>query len=185
MTLSSNNLLWVAVTYPQDFSFRGASLGPQTILRLQRLVDAKHAKKIKISHVILACGMCPNKKKFPLQTHSFASMMQEWLIHEGTFSREQILCSDNHKVWNCIEVTLEMIRMIRHHQLPENVLIVSTGFHIFPRMWITWRLLTSGKSWSIGAVPEWTGTYGIIHELFGTIKYIPMALWYRWVRRIV
>jgi hypothetical protein len=92
-----------------------------------------------------------------------------------------IHCSRNDNAWNCIEVTLEMIALIKAQGLSKNVLVVSTGFHIFPRMWTTWILLCGGKrGWQPAFVPAWEGTYSLPHELLGTVKYVPLALWHRW-----
>ena len=107
-------------------------------------------------------------------------MMKDWLVQEGTFSAETIHCSTNDRVWNCIEVTVEMIQMIQTQGLSKNVLVVSTGYHIYPRMWATWILLRGGKrGWKLGFLPAWEGAYDLPHELAGTVKYVPMALWYR------
>jgi len=107
-------------------------------------------------------------------------MMKDWLVAEGTFPADTIHCSTNHAAWNCMEVTLEMIKMIKAQGLSRNVLVVSTGFHIYPRMWMTWILLCGGKgNWKLGFAPAWDGTYSIPHEIGGTIKYIPLALWHR------
>lgn len=177
---SDNQKPWTAITYAQDFSAEGASLGPQTILRLKKIVDARN-DGYNIRAVVLAGGLGPDTREYPKQTRAFSAMMAEWLVNDGKLPAETIYYSD--KGWNCIEVTLEMIRQIKINGLPRNVLIVSTGFHIFPRMWTTWYLLCAGKrDWSLACAPEWTGTYDLWHELAGTIKYIPMALWYR--RRI-
>ena len=168
---------WTAITYAQDFSDEGAGLGPQTILRLQRIVEARN-EGYQIKAVVLAGGIGPEKALYPKQTKSFANMMGEWLVSEGKFSAGEIYCSAD--AWNCIEVTLETIRLIKANRLPQNVLAVSTGHHIYPRMWTTWQLLCGGKrDWSLGFVPEWKGTYDRFHEWAGTVKYIPMALWYR------
>lgn len=170
---------WTAVTYPQDFSEEGAGLGPQTILRLQRIIQARR-EGYNIQAVVLACGLGPDTNEYPRQTLSFAEMMAEWFTKEGTFTSDMIHCSTNHKVWNCIEVTLEMIKMIRAAGLPRNVLVSSTGYHIYPRMWSTWGLLCGAKrDWKLAFAPAWDGTYDLFHELAGTVKYIPMALWYR------
>ncbi len=168
---------WTAITYAQDFSDDGAGLGPQTILRLKRIAQARD-EGYNIRAVVLAGGIGPEKEKYPKQTKPFANMMGEWLVNEGKFPAESIHCSAD--AWNCIEVTLEMIRLIKANHLPQNVLVVSTGFHIYPRMWTTWMLLCGGKrGWSLGFVPEWKGTYYLFHEWAGTVKYIPMAIWYR------
>jgi hypothetical protein len=173
------NAPWTAITYPQDFSGAGAGLGAQTILRLQRLVLARQ-QGWNITAIVLACGIGPDMRKHPKQTRPFADMMKEWLVAEGTFPTDLIRCSANHKAWNCMEVTLEMLKMIKAQGLSRNVLVASTGFHIYPRMWMTWFLLCGGrKDWRLGFTPAWEGTYNIPHELGGTIKYIPMALWYR------
>ena len=170
---------WTAITYPQDFSGQGAGLGPQTILRLKRIVAARR-EGYDIRAIVLACGIGPDMTQHPKQTRPFAEMMKEWLVAEGTFPTDMIHSSTNNKAWNCIEVTLEMIEMIKATGLSRNVLVVSTGFHIYPRMWSTWVLLCGGKkNWKLGFVPAWDGTYNFPHELGGTIKYIPMALWYR------
>lgn len=170
---------WTAITYPQDFSEEGAGLGPQTILRLKRLVLARR-QGYDIQSIVLACGLGPDISEYPRQTRLFADMMGEWLVTEGTFSADKIHCSTNNRAWNCIEVTLEMIKMIKEKGLSRNVLVVSTGFHIFPRMWSTWVLLCGGRrDWKLAFAPAWDGRYGILHELGGTVKYIPMALWYR------
>lgn len=170
---------WTAITYPQDFSGAGAGLGPQTILRLQRIVQAKR-EGYNIRAIVLACGLGPDTKEYPKQTRSFADMMGEWLVKEGTFTAERIHCSPNDTVWNCIEVTLEMIQMIQDKRLPRNVLVASTGYHIYPRMWSTWVLLRGGKrGWKLTFAPAWNGTYDLLHELAGTVKYVPMALWHR------
>jgi hypothetical protein len=170
---------WTAITYPQDFSGQGADLGAQTILRLQRMIQARR-EGYNIQAVVLACGLGPDRKEYPLQTRPFAGMMREWLIREGTFPADMIHCSSSHEVWNCIEATLEMIRMIQTKRLPKNVLVVSTGRHIFPRMWLTWVLLCGGKrDWRLAFAPAWNGTYDLPHELAGTVKYIPLALWHR------
>jgi hypothetical protein len=122
----------------------------------------------------------PDVNEYPKQTKSFAEMMRAWLVAEGTFTAETIHCSTNNRVWNCIEATLEMIKMIKDRGLSRNVLVVSTGFHIFPRMWSTWVLLCGGKrGWKLAFAPAWDGTYDLPHELGGTVKYIPMALWHR------
>ena len=168
---------WTAITYAQDFSDEGAGLGPQTILRLQRIVDARK-EGYNIKAVALAGGIGPEKTLYPKQTKPFANMMGEWLVTEGKFSADEVYCSAD--AWNCFEVTLEMIRLIKANRLPQNVLVVSTGHHIYPRMSTTWKLLCAGKNgWSLRFVPEWKGTYYLFHELAGTVKYIPMALWYR------
>jgi hypothetical protein len=80
-----------------------------------------------------------------------------------------------------MEVTLEMISMIKEAGLPRNVLVASTGFHIYPRMWATWILLCGGrKDWKLAFAPAWDGKYDALHELAGTVKYVPLALWHRW-----
>jgi hypothetical protein len=170
---------WTAITYPQDFSGEGAGIGPQTILRLERILQARR-EGYNIRAVALACGMGPDKREYPKQTRTFADMMKDWLIKEGTFTADMIHSSPNQRVWNCIEVTLEMIKMIQASGLPQNVLVASTGHHIFPRMWITWVLLCGGRhDWRLAFAPAWNGTYDLPHELAGTVKYVPMALWYR------
>jgi len=168
---------WTAITYAQDFSNDGAGLGPQTILRLQRIVDARN-EGYNIKAVVLAGGIGPDKSLYPKQTKPFANMMGEWLVSEGRFSANEVFCSAD--AWNCIDVTLEMIRLIKANRLPQNVLVVSTGRHIYPRMWTTWQLLCGGKrDWTLGFVSERKGTYDLLHEWAGTVKYIPLALWYR------
>ena len=179
-TPPDKNTAWTAITYPQDFSAEGAGLGPQTILRLQRIVQARR-EGYNIRAVVVACGLGPDTKEYPHQTRSFAAMMGEWLVREGTFSSDTIHCSPNLKAWNCIEVTLEMISLIQARQLPRNVLVVSTGYHIYPRMWSTWVLLCGGRrNWKLAFAPAWNGTYDLPHELAGTVKYIPLALWHRY-----
>lgn len=168
---------WTAVTYAQDFSREGASLGPQTILRLKKIASARDSG-YNIDAVVLAGGLGPDVAEYPRQTRAFSAMMAEWLVDEGKLPSEKVYHSD--QGWNCIEVTLEMIRQIKANRLSQNVLVVSTGFHIYPRMWTAWTLLCAGKrNWSIAFVPEWAGSYGFIHEFLGTVKYVPMALWYR------
>jgi len=170
---------WTAITYPQDFSGAGAGLGPQTILRLERMVLAGR-EGYDIRAIVLACGLGPDVHEYPKQTRPFAEMMRDWLAAEGTFPADMIHCSTNNMVWNCMEVTLEMIRIIKAKGLSRNVLVVSTGFHIFPRMWSAWVLLCGGKrDWKLAFAPAWNGKYDAVHELGGTIKYIPMALWHR------
>ena len=171
---------WVAITYPQDFSGLGRGLGEQTILRLECMVTAYKDDGYNISHIILACGIGPDRKEYPYQTQPFATMMKEWLVKEGTFSANMIHCSSDDNVWNCIDVTLEIIRMISDLGLPRNILIVSTGLHIYPRMWVTWKILCpKSRGWTLEFIPAWDGKVGILHELAGTIKYIPLSLWYR------
>jgi tartrate dehydratase beta subunit/fumarate hydratase class I family protein len=168
---------WTAITYAQDFSGEGAALGPQTILRLKKIVDARN-DGYNIAAVVLAGGLGPDVAEYPKQTKAFSAMMAEWLAVEGKLPASALYHSD--RGWNCIEVTMEMIRQIKFNRLPQNVLVVSTGFHIFPRMWTTWVLLCARKKgWSLAFVPDWTGAYDMLHELLGTAKYIPMALWYR------
>jgi hypothetical protein len=170
---------WTAITYPQDFSEQGAALGPQTILRLKRIILARQ-QGYNITAIVLACGLGPDVDEYPKQTKSFATMMKEWLVAEGTFPAEVIYSSTNDRAWNCIEVTLEIIGMIKAKGLSRHVLVTSTGFHIFPRMWVTWVLLCGGKkTWRLAFAPAWNGSYHVPHELGGTVKYIPMALWYR------
>src|SRR5215469_18842130 len=65
---------WTAITYAQDFSDEGAGLGPQTILRLQRIVDARN-EGYNIKAVVLAGGIGPEKELYPMQTKPFANMM--------------------------------------------------------------------------------------------------------------
>jgi hypothetical protein len=169
---------WTAVTYAQDFSEEGAALGPQTILRLKRIVEARN-EGYTIKAIALAGGIGPETPKYPKQTRPFAIMMEDWLVAEGKFPRETIYCDV--KSWNCIEATMGMIRLIKENRLSQNVLVISTGRHLFPRMWTTWTLLCGGrKDWSLGFIPEWKGAYDLLHELGGTIKYIPMSLWHRW-----
>jgi hypothetical protein len=176
---------WTAITYPQDFSDSGASLGPQTILRLQKIVDTKNEGGYPITDVVLACGMGPDTHEYPRQTRSFALMMKEWLVMEGTFSQESIHCSGDDNVWNCIQATMEMLSIIKQLGLSRNVLVVSTGFHIYPRMWVTWRLLCTGvNGWKLAFVPAWDGTYDLLHEALGTVKYFAMASWYRFLGKV-
>jgi len=168
------------MTYPQDFSDQGAGLGPQTILRLRQIVLARRNGR-DIQAIVLACGLGPDKTEYPRQRRPFSEMMKDWLVAEGTFQADMIHCSMDHTPWNCIEVTLETIRMVREKKLPGNILVVSTGYHLYPRMWTTWVLICGGKKeWRLAFFPAWEGTYDILHELLGTIKYIPLALWHRW-----
>lgn len=168
---------WTAITYAQDFSGEGAGLGPQTILRLKRIMEAR-ATGYNIEAIVLAGGIGPDKEEYPKQTRPFAEMMKEWLVTEGKFPANKIYCDV--ESWNCIEATIGMIRVIKENKLPQNVLVVSTGGHIYPRMWTAWTLLCGRKSgWSLGFVPDWKGAYDLLHELGGTVKYIPMSLWYR------
>ncbi len=175
---------WTVVTYPQDFSNNGGDLGPQTILRLEKLVETYNLGKYKISAIVLACGLGPNKYEYPNQSESFAVMMKRWLVNEGSIDPSIIHCSQNDRVWNCIEVTLEMTDMINRSHLSRNILVVSTGFHIYPRMWITWKILCSmNDSWKSAYIPAWNGKYSIIHESAGTVKYLVLALWYRLTKK--
>jgi hypothetical protein len=168
---------WTAITYAQDFSDKGAGLGEQTILRLNAIVRARN-EGYNVSAIVLAGGIGPETKKYPKQTKPLAAMMQEWLVTEGKIPAAMIHCSTNS--WNCIEVTLEMIRVIKKNNLPQNVLVVSAGGHIYPRMWTTWVLLCGGKKdWHLGFLPDRNGTCDWLHEWLGTVKYIPMSLWYR------
>jgi hypothetical protein len=177
---AKTNEPWTAVTYPQDFAERGAALGPQSILRLQRIV-ASRREGYDIRAIVLACGLGPDKAEYPGQTRPFSEMMKDWLVAEGTFPAEAIHCSADHRPWKCIEVTLETIRLIKGKNLPRNVLVASTGFHIFPRMWTTWVLLCGAKrGWRLAFMPAWEGTYDLLHEWLGTVKYVPLALWHRW-----
>ena len=179
------NRSWTAITYPQDFCDNGAELGPQTILRLQTIVDTHRCGIAHVGNIVLACGIGPEVRRYPNQTRSFAVMMKEWLIAEGTFDQSIIHCSRDDKVWNCIDATVEMMKLIKSLNLSRNVLVVSTAFHIYPRMWITWRILCAKrKPWQLAFIPAWEGTYSIIHELGGTVKYIPMVLWYRLIRKV-
>jgi len=173
------NKPWTAITYPQDFSDEGAGLGPETILRLKRIIRARR-EGCDIKAIVFACGLGPEVQKYPKQVLPFDAMMRDWLVAEGTFPADVIHCSPDHKVWNCIEATLEMIRVIQKKKLPRNVLVVSAGFHIYPRMWLTWILLCGGrKDWKLAFAPAWEGKSGFLHEIGGTIKYIPLALWHR------
>jgi hypothetical protein len=168
---------WTAVTYPQDFSEEGASLGPLTILRLKKIVDARN-EGYNLKAIVLPGKVGPETAKYPKQTRPFAKMMEDWLVTEGKFPAEIIYCEVN--VWNCIESTLGMIHLIKQNSLPRNVLVVSNGRHIYPRMWVTWVLLCGGKKdWSLAFLPEREGRSDLLHEWGGTLKYIPMALWYR------
>lgn len=168
---------WTAITYAQDFSGSGAGLGEQTILRLNAIVKARN-EGYNINAIVLAGGIGPETKKYPNQTRPLATMMQDWLVTEGKIPGEMVHSST--AAWNCIEVTLEMIRLIKKNNLSQNVLVVSAGGHIYPRMWTTWVLLCGGKKdWHLGFLPDWTGACGLVHEWAGTIKYIPMSLWYR------
>jgi hypothetical protein len=179
MTSAKKTKVWTAITYPQDFSDAGAGLGPQTILRLNKILQSRH-EGYSIGSIVLACGLGPEVSKYPKQTRPFAEMMKEWLVAEGTFPADMIHCSADNRVWNCIEATMEMIKIIKEKNLPKNVLVVSAGFHIFPRMWATWILLCGGKKdWKLSFAPAWDGTYDLPHELGGTVKYVPMAVWYR------
>ena len=92
---------WTAITYPQDFSGEGVGLGTQTILRLQRIVQARH-EGYNINAIVLACGLGPEVSKYPKQTRPFSEMMRDWLVAEGTFPVGMIHCSANLKAWNCI-----------------------------------------------------------------------------------
>lgn len=168
---------WTAITYAQDFSGKGAGLGPQTILRLNAIVKARN-EGYNISAIVLAGTVGPEAKKYPNQTRPLATMMVEWLVTEGKIPAEMIHSSV--EAWNCIEVTLEMIRVIKRDNLLRNVLVISAGGHIYPRMWTTWVLLCGGKKdWHLGFLPAWDGTYDLPHELGGTVKYIPISLWHR------
>lgn len=170
---------WTAITYAQDFCDEGAGLGAQSILRLQAIASARD-EGYNLRAVVLAGGLRPKISEYPKQTKPLAEMMGDWLVTEGKFPPDLVHRSTNNKAWNCIEATLEMIHMIKTQSLPQNVLVISTGFHIFPRMWATWVLLCGGKKdWQLGFLPAWHGTYGVLHELGGTVKYIPIALWYR------
>jgi len=35
------------------------------------------------------------------------------------------------------------------------------------------------RGWRLAFLPAWEGTYDLPHELAGTVKYIPLALWHR------
>lgn len=179
-TISSCTREWTAITYPQDFSDEGAQLGHETILRLKKLVSIRKENKYSIKSVVLASGMCPNENLFPLQTEPFEILMKRWLVAEGTFSATEIFCGHDLTTWNCLEMTLTMIKVIKEHQLPKNVLVISAGGYIYPRLWITWKLLCRRKpDWNLAFAPEWSGKYSIAHEIFGTLKYLPLAAWHR------
>jgi len=146
---------------------------------LKRFILARR-QGYNVQAIVLAGGLGPDTDEYPRQTRAFADMMGEWLVKEGTFSEEMIHCSPNQRAWNCMDVTLEMIKTIKAKSLPQNVLVVSTGFHLFPRMWTAWVLLCGGRrDWRLAFAPAWEGTCNVLHELAGTIKYIPIALWYR------
>jgi len=179
MNISTNHS-WTAITYPQDFSDEGLGLGEKTIYRLRKIVDVKQDRTYNIQAIVLASGFGPDRDEYPNQHKSFEAMMAEWLISEGKISKEIIHCSNNPKVWNCIEMTLEMIHIMKTRNLPKNVLIVSNYHHIYPRMWTTWMLLCGKKyGWRLAFCPENNGTSKFFHEIGGTVKYIPMALWHR------
>lgn len=168
---------WTAITYAQDFSGQGSGLGPQTILRLNAIVKALQ-EGYNITAIVLAGTVGPEAKKYPNQTRPLATMMVEWLVTEGKIPPTLIHSSTD--AWNCIEVTLEMIRVIKQDNLSRNMLVISASGHIYPRMWTTWKLLCGGKKeWRLGFLPARDGTSDLLHELGGTVKYIPMSLWYR------
>jgi hypothetical protein len=167
------NQPWTATVLPYEFGLDGNSVGPQTALRLKRLVNEHVAGNRNIPNVILAAGFAPLGIRTARQTRTFSEMMREWLVDEGTFLPEQIHKSPDTTVWTSIGESLEVIRMIEEMGLSRNILVVSTWNHIYPRMWITWHLLLLFRpGWHVDFATTKNCSVGMTHELLGTVKYI-------------
>ncbi len=103
--------------------------------------------------------------------------MKHWLVTEGTFKPEQIHVSRNPRIWTSWGEIRETISMIEQYDLPRNVLVVSTWNHVYPRLWLTWRiLLLFKKGWHVRFCSTWKCRVGMMHELLGTAKYAFMAM---------
>jgi hypothetical protein len=168
---------WTGFVLPYEFGPDGNSVGPQTALRLKRLVKEHVAGNRNIPNVILAAGFAPLGIRTARQTRTFSEMMREWLVDEGTFLPEQIHKSPDSTVWTSIGESLEVIRMIEEMGLSRNILVVSTWNHIYPRMWITWHLLLLFRpGWHVDFATTKKCSVGWEHELLGTVKYVWKSL---------
>ena len=171
---------WTALVLPYEFGPDGISLCPQTVGRLERLVSAVRVDGYNIPAVVLAAGLPPaywsDRDSCP-HTMPFSDLMYSWLVAEKTFHFEQIHVSNDAHVWTSWSEINEAISMIERFELPRNILVVSTGNHVYPRLWLTCRILLAfKKGWHVRFCPTWKYRVGMTHELLGTVKYMPMSI---------
>ena len=164
-----------AVVYGHDLIDGGWSLGPGTINRLQRVVNASRIDGFNIPAVVVTAGISPDKKTHYQQSLTMAVLMRQWLCENSHFPRACIYESNRSRVWTSMEETFEAMRIIRLKKLPTNILVVSSRDHLFPRLFLTWHILKP-PGWKIATASHPRRSSSVTHEFLGTMKYVPWAL---------
>ncbi len=166
-----------AIVFGGDLNPDGSLLGPWTIARLRRLIKAVHQENRNIPHVILAAGFAPAHLRKPRQDRMMATMMRDWLIGEGTFKPASIHVTDDSTTWTCMGEIEKAVEIIMRKNLSRSVLAISSWNNVYPRLWMTMQILLSRKKgWSVSFACSWDHTVPIMHEIGGTLYYVPRAL---------
>lgn len=125
------------VVYGADFTKNGL-LGPETKKRCRKA--ARWYKRNNTRFIMTPEGYAPSVKS-PPHTQSMASMMKEFLQFLGIPS-ESIIAEG--RSWNTLAETLSAIHIIKKRKLSQEVIAVSSWYHI-PRIWFFWKR----KGWRV------------------------------------
>ncbi len=157
--------VWTLFVLPCDTANEGKTIGVETLIRLEAVLDA--TKKFPVSDIVITAGISPDKESGMIEP--FTILMEKKLRELGV--KIPIHKSENMKTWTSFEETLEAMRMIWEKNFFTNVLVVSTGFHIYPRLWVMWKILKP-PGWKVKFFPAWEGSVDFLHEFLGTFAYI-------------
>ncbi len=151
---------------PCDLIEQGRKLGPETVARLKKatgLID----EGFNVKAIVMTAGISPDKEE----------MMADWLRSGKFLEQAVIYTSPNESTWTSMEEILAARKIIIKRNLPNDVVVVSSSYHI-PRLWITWIILKP-KNWKMKFVPAWdvhVGIVTIIHEILAIPIYVLRAL---------
>lgn len=148
------------VVYGADFTKNGL-LGPETKKRCKKAASWYRGNNTRF--IMTPEGYAPFFKG-PKHEQSMASMMKEFLELIGIPS-ESIIAEE--RSWNTLAETLSAINIIEERKLSQEVIVVSSWYHI-PRIWYLWKrkgwkvkISASGAShplWVFLEIPKWVVT---------------------------
>lgn len=167
-----------AVIHPFELTPDGNHVGWQTAERLGIFEQTVKGGPYNISAVVLTAGYPPSlTRRHPGQRRTLARMMQEWLLERQVLPAECIHVSDNPLVWTSRGEILEAVHMIEERGLSRNLLVISTWNHVYPRLFITWKILLAMRAeWHVRFASATTCHVPVMHELAGTLFYVAWAI---------
>jgi hypothetical protein len=122
------------VIYPCEFRDKGEGLGPETIARLEKLIELD--KRYNVCGVILSAGFSPQRHGNINQAESFAEMQRRWILLNTGISERRIFSKID--VWGGVGETVAAIHVIKAEFLPcKNIFAITSNYHI-PRIRMAW-----------------------------------------------